>query len=92
MNLLGTTTAEQSLKKAKGNLENEVGKMKMAQEKSLNIFRKTVDDLSGQNVQLAEKRSMAIEMAQDMQALADGAENQISENTKVIDKITEFLQ
>lgn len=84
-------TAEQSLENAKVSLTLEVGQMKEAQEQSLNIFRKTVNDLSDQNEQLQAKRSMAINMAQDMNNLADSAENQMAENTKVIDKITEFL-
>ena len=84
-------TAAQSLENAKVSLTLEVGQMKEAQEKSLNIFRKTVNDLSDQNEQLQAKRSMAINMAQDMNNLADSAENQMAENTKVIDKITEFL-
>jgi len=91
MSLLGTTTAESSLKKAKDSLNSEVGEMKVAQEKSLNVFRQTVADLSGQNEQLYQKRTMALEMANDMKALADGADDQIGENSKVINKITEFL-
>jgi len=90
MNLL-STSVENSLRKAKASLEGEMGKMKEAQENSLNIFKKTVADLTGQNEQLLAKRSLAITMAEDMTDLAASAQSQIGENTKVIDKITEFL-
>lgn len=85
------TSVEGALGKAKSSLETEMGKMKKAQETSLNIFKKTVTDLTGQNEQLQAKRDIAITMAQDMQVLADSAESQMGENTRVIDKITEFL-
>ena len=92
MNLLGTPTAEKSLAKAQASIAGEMGKMKQAQENSLNVFKKTVTDLSSQNETLAQKREMAIDMANNMQALADNADEQMSDNAKVIDKITEFLQ
>lgn len=71
---------------------NKLSELKKRSEKAINIFQSTIDSLSKTNEEIFLERLSKIEQIKALQAESQALLGLENTNTKVIDKIQEFLK
>lgn len=84
-------SSEESLQNAIGKLNTDVVGLENQKNSILSVFRKTAEDLKDVNSELADRKSTADVMIRQLTNASASIDCQIGDNTKVIDKIEDFL-
>ncbi len=86
-----TVSSEQSLQNSISKLNAEVVGLENEKNTTLNVFRATAENLKDINGRLEERKNTAETMIRQLTNASQSIDRQMGDNSKVIEKIEDFL-